>query len=341
MTNTATKKLKTNTTKELKNCILYDYITFTSKIHTHLSILEVLGLEKCPFERFKGFYGYQDRIYYEGISVHYNGRGDMGICVEMSGKGCRAWEKFGNSDYNALFSLIIKNYDDDSTKRLMNITRLDVAYDDFNEVLDLPLLCMETQQNRYVSRFQDWDVHFGNKGISVNHGSSKSNVYIRIYDKKLEQKCEDLKHWVRCELQIRHECALGFIKLAEKTVDERYFMVLNNYLRYIIPTDNQSNNRMLDTAPYWLNFIESANSASIFCKPSIDYNMNHLYSFVNNQISGAIKTYIDIVGVPQFLSDINKSQKGKKLNPKYKALKEDLNANNNTILEFLAERNAI
>lgn len=323
----------------MNNRIIYDYLTFTSKIHNEISILELLGIFDLHFENLKGFYGYKDRLYYEGISIHYNGREDMGICVEMSGKGCRTWEKYGNSDYDMLFNEILTNYSSDTDKRQMNITRLDVAYDDFTGILDLPLLCRETQLHNYVSRFQDWDVHFGNKGISVNHGSTKSNVYIRIYDKRLEQHVEDdFEHWVRCELQIRKECALGFIKLKDTVIDEKYFQVLNNYLRYIVSTDNESNSSMLDTAPYWLNFIESVSSSSIFSKPASNYKFQNLYGFVNNQLSGALTTYIDIVGVEQFLIDILNSQKGKKLNSKYKVLREENNAHKNTILEYLAEK---
>lgn len=317
--------------------IIYDYITFTSKIDSHLSIIDFLGLQGIIFDNLKGFYGYRSRLYFDGISIHYDGRDDMGICVEMSGKGCRTWEKYGNSDYDGLFERILENYSDDSEKRSMNITRIDIAYDDFNGVLDLPLLCRETQLKNFVSRFKDWQVIFGNKGISVNHGSTRSNVYIRIYDKRLEQNAEELvEHWVRCEIQMRKECTLGFIKIKD-TVKRKYFMILNNYLRYIIPTDNDSNNSMLYTAPYWLNFIESAESRSIFHKPADNYNFDKLYNLVNNQFSGAISTYIDVVGVEQFLIDINNSRKGKKLNNKYKTIKDSYKANTNNILAYLKE----
>lgn len=320
------------------NYIIYDWITFTSKIHSEVSIVEFLGLKDLHFENLKGFYGYRDRLYYEGISIHYNGRADMGVCVEISGKGCRTFEKYGNADYDAIFDEILSNYSDDSDKRQMNITRLDIAYDDFNEILDLPLLCTETQKQHFVSRFKDWEVIFGNKGIAVNHGSKCSNVYIRIYDKRLEQKVEKIiPHWVRCELQIRKECALGFIKLKD-TVEKKYFMVLNNYLRYIVENSEESNSSRLDTAPYWLKFMECADSRSIFHKPADNYSFDKLYNFVNNQLSGAISTYIDIVGADQFLIDINNSQKKKVLNPKYKNLKEEYDAPGSGILKHLKER---
>ena len=322
----------------LSNHIIYDYLSFTSKIHSTTAIIDMLGLQNVTFETIKGFYGYKDRLYYDGISIHYNGREDMGVCCEMSGKGCRTWEKYGNSDYDGLFSEILANYSDNSDKRQMNLTRLDVAYDDFTGVLDLPQLCIETQLHNFVSRFKDWQVIFGNKGIAVNHGSNKSNVYIRIYDKRLEQNVQDLiDHWVRCELQIRKECAIGFIMLKD-TIENKYFSTLNNYLRYIVPSEsNESNSRILDTAPYWLKFIQSADSKSIFHKPADNYSFDKLYSYVNNQLSGAISTYIDVVGVDQFLKDIAQARKGKKLNPKYQSIKDEYEAHGANILKFLEE----
>lgn len=322
----------------MNNYIIYDYLSFSSKIHTPASLVDYLGLKNVKFENLKGFYGYRDRLYYDGISIHYNGRDDMGICCEMSGHGCRAWEKYGTSDYDGLFSEILDNYSDVAEKRQMNLTRLDVAYDDFTGVLDLPLLCSETQKHNFVSRFKDWQVICGNKGIAVNHGSNKSNVYIRCYDKRLEQNVEDkVEHWVRFELQIRKECAIGFIK-NQGDIRKKYFGVLNNYLRYIVPTNNTSNSSMLDTAPYWLNFIESAETMIIFHKPADNYSFDKLYSFVNGQLSGAITTYIDCVGVEQFLNDIHSARKGKKLNPKYESLKSDYDVHGDNILKFLAER---
>ena len=322
----------------MNNYIIYDFLSFSSKIHNPQSLIDYLGLSDLKFETLKGFYGYRDRLYYSGISIHYNGRDDMGICCEMSGSGCRTWEKYGSSDYDSLFNEILDNYSDDSDLRQMNLTRLDVAYDDFTGVLDLPLLCCETQKHNFVSRFKDWQVIFGNKGIAVNHGSNKSNVYVRCYDKRLEQSVSHLiDHWVRLELQIRKDCAIGFIK-HKGSLQEKYFQVLNNYLRYIVPTSNSTNSSVLDTAPYWLNFIESAEKISIFCKPSDNYSFDKLYSFVNNQLSGAISTYIDYVGVDQFLLDIYSSRNGKKLNPKYSSLIDEPGSG---VLAYLQEHNLL
>ena len=320
----------------MNNYIIYDYLTFTSKIHNQLSILDLLGLHEVKFENLKGFYGYQDRLYYDGISIHYNGRSDMGVCVELSGHGCRAFEKYGNGNYDLIFSEILDNYSENADKRQMNITRIDIAYDDFAGILDLDLLSSETVKQNFVSRFKDWQVIQGNKGAAVNHGSNKSNVYIRCYDKRLEQNVLDqVEHWVRLEIQIRKECALGFIRLGDQ-IEDKYFYVLNQYLRYIDSSDD-SNKSRCQTAEHWKRFIENEECRSIFHKPADNYSFDKLYTFVNSQLPGCINTYIDVVGVPQFLHDIYNSAKGKKLNPKYVSIKAESNSSGSGILKYLAE----
>lgn len=79
------------------NYICYDYLSFTSKIDSVNSIAALLGLSDLSFETIKGFYGYRDRLYFDGISIHFNGRPGMGVCVEMSGHGCRNFEKYSDS----------------------------------------------------------------------------------------------------------------------------------------------------------------------------------------------------------------------------------------------------
>lgn len=307
------------------NKIIYDYLSFTTKMHDITDVLVLLGFEGVTFEHLNGFYGYKDRLYYEGVHIHHNGHNvDMGICVEMSGKGCRTFETDGNGDYDRIISLILKNYSDVAEKRKMNITRLDVAYDDFHGKLNLPLLIREAQLGNFVARFEKWEVRFGSDGATVEHGSMKSDVFVRIYDKKAERKRTDLEHWVRCELQLRKTCALGFLRL-KGSIDKRYFDTLNNYIRYIVPpVDNSTNKRVLSTAPHWLNFIESFESKSIFCKPKTEYNIYNLDNLLFNQMGGALQTMIDVGGVDVFFDNLTERRKGKPLNPKYKVIKQKL-----------------
>lgn len=320
------------------NKVLYDWLTFSTKIHSLFDIIDMLGLQDIKFEQMRGRYCYADRLNYDGINIMYNGREDMGICVEMSGQGCRDFETYGNGDFQSIFDMILENWNADVEKRQMNISRLDVAYDDFDNILDLGYYMQACQKGDYVSRCHDYEVIASNKGCSVCHGSRRqSDVFIRMYDKKVERGRTDLEHWIRCEIKLKDDCARGFISLGGD-VRENYFDVLNNYLRYVIPSSNETNKSMLPSSPEWLKFVETWEKSSIFDKPGTEYNFSNLFGYVNNQLSGAITTYIDVLGVGQFLKNISDSRKGKELNPKYQRIKSEVESNSDSILEFLKER---
>lgn len=335
----------------MNNRVIFDYLTFTSKIDDVYSIIDFLGFRLDLFQVMegKGRYFYNDRLVYNNcVNIYYNGKSDdMGVCVELSGEGCRTFETLGNGDYHKIFDYIIENWHEDSEKRQANITRLDVAYDDFINILDLDYFVSSAQHHNFVCRSEHWNVSIGDMGCTVQHGDNRhSNVYIRIYDKLTEQtkvrKREidpAVTHWVRCEIQLRNECARGFIKLPFDDIRKNYFDVLNNYLRYVIPSDD-SNKRRLPISPEWLNFIESWERASVFDKPGTDYNISKLDNYIFNQASGALSTMIDVMGVEKFVAELSERRKGKELNPKYREIKRQAEKSDG-ILEFLRERNAL
>lgn len=331
-----------------KNQIIYDWISFTTKIHSVSDILSLLDFRPDTVrfnDNDQGRYFYKKSLYYDGIHIYYDGfskeYGNMGVCVEMSGKGLRNWEEYGNADYDKLFNLILDNYSEDSDKCMMKLTRLDVAYDDFEGILDLKTIMRDAFDYNYLSRLRNCSVNCDMSegvftGLTVAHGSMKSNVYIRLYDKRLEQKVQNiLDHWVRVEIQLRKENAIGFIMLKD-TIEHSYFSVLNQYLRYLVHSEDSHRERW-STAPYWLNFVKSAESKSIFRKPKNDYKPENLLLYVEKQLSGAVSTYIELVGVDNFLVNLYNARSGKPLNPKYKAIREQADANGQLLLDYLKE----
>lgn len=331
----------------MENRILYDWITFTTKIHSVEDIIYILGLIDVTFVPLdRGMNGYPFCLFYAGISICYGGRPEMGICVNMSGEGCRSWETYGNGDYKALFDLIIENYSDKADKRQMNLTRLDVAYDDFEGILDIFDIyqsCIaggyDYDNNRlytgnFVTRFSTFSALTGSKGLTCDFGSVKSDVYIRIYDKKAEQGRKDIDHWVRVELQLRRENAIGFILLTGNLSDN-YFGVLNNYLRFVTPDPNDSNKRRWKSAEWWDKFLETHDRLSIYQKPGTDYDVLCLDGYVYTQCAAAVKTMIDLVGLDVFLRRLNDSVNSRPFNPKYKALINQLGTSAYTVSAFL------
>ena len=62
-----------------ENVVIYDWLSFTTKQHTPEQVIAALGLSECPWSDITGAHGYMDRKYFGNISIHYNGREDMGV----------------------------------------------------------------------------------------------------------------------------------------------------------------------------------------------------------------------------------------------------------------------
>lgn len=227
-----------------EDLILYDWLSFTTKRSDPYDIVDLLGMKDVPWETTKGARGYKDRLYFNCISIHFNGRDDMGVWCELSGQGCRAFETLTALErkWEDLFQVIME--------RGMNITRLDVAYDDHSGILDIDEIIQDTRKQEYVSRSDYWEIVESSKGQTVQYGSPQSDTLIRIYDKARERNCPAGEHWVRCELQLRRERAKAFMKL-DLSIGQSFFGVVINYLRFVEPAPMDSNRWRWPIKPYW------------------------------------------------------------------------------------------
>lgn len=313
-----------------ENRILIDWFSFSCRTSTKEQIVELLGMEDINFENIFGCNGYTDRLYYEGVSIHYGSSGAtrfgqpiQGCWLELSGKGCRTFERYGCGDWVKLFDFVSKNKD------FCTVNRLDLAYDDFLGFLDMPKLVEDTEKLNFVSKFRSpaeviksIDLTTGDVGCTINHGRKGSDTFIRIYDKRFEQHIQDIcHHWIRAEIMLRHDrAATASELLLEKDVDELYFMIMNNYLRYIQPQTSDSNRWRIPQADHWLRFSESVTTyrISLFARPDESYTTARLDNYVENMAGGAIYTYIKIHGVDNLVEAVN--NKFNFLNPKYKML---------------------
>ena len=300
-----------------ENRIIFDWISFTTRIHSVVELIELLELRECPFETVHGSKGFMWRQYYNGISIHFN-EGELNhsgnfIWLEMSGQGCRSFESFGSGDYESLFDLVRRDPEN------IHLTRIDIAFDDMKGVFDINKICDEVRFENFVSRTSTYQSIYSNSGNAVYFGSKKSNVFIRIYDKAAERGFDGEKfHWVRCELQLKDVNAKGFVdKLDDYDLRELYLGVLKNYLSFRVPT-NDSNKRRWPQAEWWSKFLDDAVRISVWSKPGVDYNLSACERYVMTQPIGSIKTLIEIFGKDAFLEMIRKAPAPK--NPKYKQL---------------------
>lgn len=189
------------------NKILFDYFSFTIKDVEPEDIISMLGLDGVTFIDSYGPKGYHHRYYYDGVSIMYGGRDH--VWCEMSGQGCRVYESYGNNDWFGLAYQILCNEN-------AQMTRLDVAYDDFNGLLDIDKITDDVVNGHWVSRcekilLEQEYTRSDRCGHTIMCGKRGSNISCRIYNKAQERnRSDEIEHWVRCELQIRHKHADDF-----------------------------------------------------------------------------------------------------------------------------------
>lgn len=327
--------------KNTENKILIDWLSFTSKIDSFESIIEFLGLVGCKFTSTYGMQGYQDRLIYDGISIHYNSSRNEGVWIEMSGQGCRTFETY--CEYKDSFLYLfeyIKEYPDD-----YHVTRLDVAYDDFKNYIPIKSFSRDVLNKNYVSRFKDCSMTVtcaaGLVGYTIDCGSRKSDIKFRIYDKAYERGFRDEDHfnWNRFEIQMRNDRAFNFIKMLDsENLGQIYCGVIVNYLRIVKPDIKDSNKRRWNMKKWFKDFIGQAERVSLFTKCETDYNLAKCEDFVYGHCGNALDTLIQLKGLGKVYQELQE-RKPEKSQKYIQLINENKKAKNNTvdILEFLKE----
>lgn len=294
--------------------ILIDYLTCTFHGFEVPVLIEILGMVDCSWEELEyGHWGYPNQKYCGGVSILYGASERMGVCVSLSGSGCRYYETYGANDWSGLLNLCVNSPD-------CNITRLDVALDDHSGLLDMDTLRVYTDLQHYVSKSRKWIIEYGSDGSTIYFGSKKSDMLIRIYDKAAERGYDPSEvHWIRVELQMRGNIAQGFSSgILHHDIVVQYLGVLRNYLRFVEPVEDDSNKSRWPTAVFWENLLQAVASIRVWSSPGVDYNMANLENFVVNQAGSAIDTYIRTLGVQRLIEMIRK--RDVKIAPKYKRL---------------------
>ena len=322
----------------MENALLYDWFTCSFKVLDFSVLIDMLDMRKQPWkESEKGSrMRYAHRLEFDGISIHYteeadNARFNPGCCLEMSGQGCRDFEQFGSGDWDQLVRFCIASGG--------NITRVDIAFDDFTGVLPIDIISKMAMARQFTSQSQHLrimsesvDRDPSHDCISVCPGSKSSDIYIRIYDKRVERKRWELEHWVRCEIQLREHNAIGFLTAAGGLGD-RYCGVLANYLVYRC-AGADSNVSRHPVAPFWAAFLRDASRLSINSRRDTEYNRARLDAHIYDRNHRAIKTAILADGLPEFLRKTFEDSEA--LPKKYQSLLESAE-NSANILRILGE----
>lgn len=299
-----------------ENKIIIDWLAFTVHDLSLDDVISLLGLNSIlgEFEDGKGSNGYSDRLYFNSISIHYNGRADMGIHINMSGQGCRAFESY--SEYGEFDELLLRIFN----LERFNITRLDVAYDDFINCLPIDDIVSSVHKQEWLSpsNMKWWEAVYSADGISAYIGSPRSNIRFRFYDKAAEKKKE--YQWTRLEIQMRDIVAVMFASswiTGEADLNYLFFGVLNKYVKFI-NLDNVRKTRC-SVKDWWSDFLQTEDKVTLH-KPGISYNLMNMKNMTINKAGNSIQAYLSIYGISSLLQELDQERPLKDLPKKYKNL---------------------
>lgn len=250
--NTSNGSGKKQETASLK--VLIDYLSFTFKAD-HINIDDVLdwfhfflNIKPSNFKAGKRFYqGYADSLRFENMTIWYNGNDNQGIHVDFTGQGCRyidlqfqmlqihAKENISNDRYFLMSwddLLRYLYYVDD-----INITRLDIAADDYKGYIDIYKLFHKSLNGELTMKFRGWRPN-GNfnsngktNGLTLEYGSVHSDLQLTIYEKNKQLGIK--KHWTRLELQFRRDYATNCVKKILES-DHDIGIIFSGYLKYYL-----------------------------------------------------------------------------------------------------------
>lgn len=295
----------------MKSVATIDWCTFSVKgaedpkavIAQYLRIDPAL-FEDQPF----GNYGYSKSLNFGGLMVYYappEGRiMDMGVCVSMSGKGCRIFEKHtqyeknGKTPFYKLFAVC-------HVDPMVSFTRIDLAVDDKDGYLDLDVICDAVDDDAINSRLQERHYirgRFGKKkaGTTVYLGARKSAFNIRIYDKAKEfyKRDEDgyYSHWVRLEMEMRRQNANGCVAAIVNTENLGVLAagILNDKLAFIERDD--SNISRCQICKWWLDFVDMVGSISLVSKEDMVHTLEQKLDWLKRSVAPTLSLIVDAKG---------------------------------------------
>jgi len=227
---------------------------------------------------------YKKALYFNNIKIMYDGNENMGIHVEMSGSGCRTFEKKSNLSWRDLFIRFKVHY-----VAMCKITRLDIAVDDFHGYFKIPKLISHLKKGHVTSKFKmsrqisNIIIKTGEEiGFTLYFGRPTSDIQIRFYEKNIEQEMkgnivpESANIWNRTEIQardMRAQILTEYIADGEKPLGEIVTGTLKNYINFRHAyfkngkkTTDENKSRW-DSAPFWLDFLGDVEKLKLTLRP--------------------------------------------------------------------------
>lgn len=296
-----------------------DWLSFTITATSEVDeVVELFGYSIDEFmELAHGGKGYKSMIKHSSSDVRilYDGNEDMGVHIDVSGTAIfdfmEAFKKtipvksspFGGEYYVIDFDTTFLSELLTIIRRYGHLTRFDIALDDFGckyfSVADIAHYFNTGHVSSKFRKYQEIkenDILTGEcTGHTVNVGKRTSEVFLRIYDKQIEQnkKRKDNNQplldfpWVRWELEFKdgRANAVADALINQQNLGSVFVGVLSNYVRIICFDD--SNRSRCSSIDLWLEFIGNAEKLRLYV-PKPERTLNEKMTWLYKQVAPTI-----------------------------------------------------
>lgn len=278
-------------------------------------ILEVLDYDLTDFEAINGRYFYNSALTLGNyVNIYYNDnlkeliKGTTNtITYVFTGQGCVDLYERIKGNWQSFFKALLNLN--------ANITRLDIAFDDFVGLLKFPTILSKLDKGHYRSSKKSYnvvrssDVNQNDKGLTIYVGSarnssSKGNFYLRMYDKKaqylekhqnLPEEIEQAEFWQRYEISYTKKKAQQVVQnlVSGQSVDFVYKSSMRAIIEFLKPTKNEKGevfqNKSDWTVCNWWNDFLKIDDKIKFDNPEYDIDLGGLLHWLQVYVMPNIK----------------------------------------------------
>ena len=298
----------------MKCQVLIDWLTFSIKSikEPNEVITRFLGMDPALFQESPyGLMGYMRMLVFSDIRILYEPREndffqDMGVCVSMSGNGCRTFETMSRLTFEGardrqgtesvafpfLFQLLAAEKD-------ANISRIDIACDDREGYLCMGDIVRKVQGNEVNSRMARRSVIVSYNGAQTGGttayiGAPSSDFRIRIYDKAAETGTDG--HWIRVELVMRgkNANAFGAQLTNSESVGKLAAQVLNDKFSFIEKDD--SNITRCTVCPWWASFVDELEAVRLVVRCVVQHSVEQIHNWAEAQVGPSLAILLRTMG---------------------------------------------
>lgn len=315
-------------------------LEFMERRLAEYTVTEILGMSLDLFDEYpRGLnWVYQRSLRYENITVDYypyENASNTGVVVNMSGKGCDAWEA-GTSW--ASWRDFLGFCRSGPPSQGFNCTRIDLAADDKvpldsdeKPLLDIEVIGNAVNSRFYRSRVDSHTVVFEGKlgrskpALTCYLGSQKrdNNGFSRIYDKAAEQNCSDEFHWVRVERVCKRNWANPAVNaiIDSDRIGDAFRGIISGHFDFVDETPSDINRSRWPLSSWWETFLDFVSMEETLVKlpQRAPTSIVKLASWVHKQVASALTVLSSTIGFDS-LKKLCRNFDENTLPPKYREL---------------------